>query len=207
MSFEEKQLDGIGMKATHAAALNLGCGRKHIEGAVNVDLSASVAPEVVHDLNTRPWPFPSDSFEHVYAYDVIEHVDDVIATMNEIHRVCRAGARVEITVPHFSCANTFADPTHQHAFAHTSFHYVTGEHEFSFYTDRIFRRRASEGVFQPSIVNKVVRRLANRFPEAYEMRWAWIFPAWFLYFDLEVVKASPPRSVSANEANLHRACD
>jgi hypothetical protein len=39
------------------------------------------------------------------------------------------------------------------------------------------------------------------------MRWAWIFPAWFLYFDLEVIKASPPRSVSANDANLHRACD
>src|SRR5437870_2675567 len=99
--------------------------------------------------------------------------------MNEVHRVCRAGARVEITVPHFSCANAFTDPTHQHAFGYTSFHYVTGEHEFSFYTDLTFRRRVSKLVFQPSLINKAVWRLANRFPEAYEMRWAWMFPAWF----------------------------
>jgi len=124
----------------------------------------------------------------VYAYDIIEHVDDVIATMNEVHRVCQAGARVEITVPHFSCANAFTDPTHQRAFGYSSFDYVTGDHEFSFYTDRIFRRRVSIMVFQPSIINKVVRRLANRFPRVYEMRWAWIFPAWFLFFDLEVIK-------------------
>src|SRR5271163_790248 len=176
------------MNPRPAAALNLGCGRKHIEGAVNVDLSASIAPDVAYDLNTRPWPFGSDSFEHVYAYDVIEHLDDVIGTMNEIHRVCRNGARVEITVPHFECANAFTDPTHQHAFGYSSFHYVTGEHEFSFYTDRVFRRRTSTIIFQPSPMNKVICRLANRFPQAYEMRWTWMFPAWFLYFDLEVIK-------------------
>ena len=193
MRFDESSSTPPEMKAHHVTALNLGCGRKHIEGAVNLDISASVTPDVVHDLNTRPWPFQSDSFEHVYAYDVLEHVDEVIDTMNEIHRVCQAGARVEITVPHFSCANTFTDPTHRHAFGHASFHYVTGEHEFSFYTDRMFRRRVSQMVFRPSIVNKVVRRLANRFPESYEMRWAWLFPAWFLYFDLEVIKASPAR--------------
>jgi len=34
----------------------------------------------------------------------------------------------------------------------------------------------------------VVRRLANRFPKAYEERWAWILPAWFLYFELKAIK-------------------
>ena len=186
-----------GMKSRHAAALNLGCGRKRIEGAINLDINPSIAPDVIHDLNNRPWPFDSDSFEHLYAYDVIEHLDDVIATMNEIHRVCRAGAQVEITVPHFSSANTFTDPTHRHAFGYSSFHYVTGEHDFSFYTDKAFKRRVSRMMFQPSLINKAVWRLANRFPEAYEMRWAWMFPAWFLYFELEVIKASSEIRTSA----------
>ncbi len=168
--------------------LNLGCGNKRITGAVNVDISPAVAPDVVHDLNRRPWPFDSDTFSEVRAYDVIEHFDDVIATMEEIHRICSDGAVVKITVPHFSCANAFTDPTHRHYFGHSSFHYVTGEHEFSFYTDKIYRRRASSIVFADALLNKVVRRLANRFPEAYEQRWAWMFPAWFLYFELEVVK-------------------
>jgi hypothetical protein len=35
-----------------------------------------------------------------------------------------------------------------------------------------------------------VWRLANRYPAAYERRWAWIFPAWYLYFELEVDKGA-----------------
>src|SRR4051812_33063329 len=77
--------------------LNLGCGRKHLPGAVNLDVTLDTSPDVVHDLNRRPWPFPDDSFREVVALDVIEHLDDVIGSMEEIHRVCRDGAVVRIT--------------------------------------------------------------------------------------------------------------
>jgi len=43
-------------------------------------------------------------------------------------------------------------------------------------------------MFAKTLFNKLVHRFANHFPQAYERRWAWIFPAWFLYFELEVVK-------------------
>ena len=33
--------------------------------------------------------------------------------------------------------------------------------------------------------------LANRWVDAWEQRWAWVFPAWFLFFKLEVVKPPP----------------
>jgi SAM-dependent methyltransferase len=174
--------------------LNLGCGNKHIAGAVNVDAVASTGPDVVHDLNQRPWPWPDDRFAEVHAYDVIEHLDDVVKTMEEIHRVCRHRAVVRVTVPHFSSANAFTDPTHRHQFGSRTFHYVTGEHDFSFYTQARFSRRASEIVFHPSLVNKLVWRLAKRHPDAYERRWAWIFPAWFLSFELEVLKPGHPES-------------
>jgi hypothetical protein len=168
--------------------LNLGCGRKLIASAVNVDISPEVGADLVYDLNRRPWPLDADRFNEVYAYDVIEHCDDVIATMEEVHRVCRNKALVRITVPHFSCANAFTDPTHRNFFGYASFHYVTGEHQLSFYTKSRFRRRVSRIVFVPTVSNKLIARLANRWPEAYERRWAWMFPAWFLYCELEVVK-------------------
>lgn len=170
--------------------LNLGCGNKHVEDAVNLDVTPDTSPDVVHNLNVRPWPFPDDSFDEVMAYDVIEHLDDVIASMEEIHRVCRDGAVVKITVPHFSSGNAFTDPTHRHYFSYFSFHYVTGEHNFSFYTRCRFRRRHQMIIFYPTLSSKVVRRLAKRWPQAYEQRWAWMFPAWYLYYELEVVK--PP---------------
>lgn len=169
--------------------LNLGCGLKHVPGAVNLDVTAATKPDVVHDLNVRPWPFEADTFDEVRANDVIEHLDDLLATMEELHRVCAPGAVVSITVPHYSSPNAFTDPTHRHYFSLFSFHYFTGENQFPFYTSVRFSRRASQLVFHPTLLNKIVWRLAARWPEEYERRWAWVFPAWFLYFELEVVKA------------------
>jgi hypothetical protein len=180
--------------------LHLGSGRKGHPDAVNVDLVASTNPDVVHNLDRRPWPFLDNRFREVWAYDVIEHLDDVVATMEEIHRVCAPGARVRITVPHFSCANAFTDVTHRHFFSQASFHYFTRENELSFYTECQFKRIESRIVFRPTLLNKIVWRLANRFPAAYERRWAWMFPAWFLYFELEVVK-------SVSEGSLEESHD
>ena len=169
-------------------ALNLGCGRKRIDGAINVDRVADVNPDMIHDLDILPWPFPENRFNKVHAYDVIEHCSDLVATMNEIHRICANGASVHITTPHFSCANSFVDPTHLHHLSYFSFDYWTGTAEFDFYTDNRFQKRTSQIVFYPTLVNKLVWRLANRYPEAYERRWTWMFPAWFLSVELEVVK-------------------
>ncbi len=168
--------------------LHLGSGRKYDPLAVNVDLVASVKPDLVLDLDQTPWPLPDNHFREVRAYDVIEHLDDVVAVMEEIHRVSTNGAVVRITVPHFSCANAFTDITHRHYFTAASFNYFTGDNEFAFYTDRKFRRQRAEIVFEPTWMNKVIWRLARRWPAEYERRWAWMFPAWFLSFELIVVK-------------------
>ena len=168
--------------------LVLGSGTKKVSGAVHVDIVADTTPDVVHDLNIVPWPLPDSVFTLVIASDVIEHLDDVIRTFEEIHRVCAPGATVRITVPHFSSANAFTDPTHRHYFGWFSCHYLTGEHEFAYYTRCRFRPLRRQLFFHPSLFNKIVWRLANRWPGAYEQRWAWMFPAWFLHFELEVVK-------------------
>lgn len=169
--------------------LNLGSGRKPSPEAVNLDLTPDTDPDVIHDLNRHPWPFPDGRFGEVLAYDVIEHLGDVVATMEEIHRVCRDGAVVRVTLPHYSCANAFTDPTHRHYFGYFSFDCFSADSPISFYTRARFRIRDRKLWFYPSLVNKLTWRLARRFPAAYEQRWAWIFPAWFLYFELEVVKS------------------
>jgi SAM-dependent methyltransferase len=180
--------DGLLPPLHGRAVLHLGSGKKYDPIAVNVDLVAATNPDIVHNLDVRPWPLPNDYFSEVWAYDVIEHLDDVVVAMEEIHRVCRDGAVVKITLPHFSCCNAFTDITHRHYFSVRSFDYFTGDNEFGFYTDRRFRKTRAEILFFQSLVNKVVRRLARRFPAEYERRWAWIFPAWFLYFELIVIK-------------------
>ena len=124
------------------ATLNLGCGRKPIPGAVNLDVTPDTSPDIVHDLNRRPWPFSDNQFDEVMASDVLEHLDDLVGVMEELNRVCSAGAIIRVTVPHYSCANAFTDPTHRHYFGWFSFDYFTGEHEHGYYTRAKFRMSA-----------------------------------------------------------------
>lgn len=173
----------------HASrVLNLGCGRKHIAGAVNLDVTHVTVPDVVHDLNVRPWPFPKDHFKEVLGFDVIEHLEDVLKTFEEIHRICCDGARIELTVPHFSSANAYTDPTHRRFFGYFTFDCLTAEDDHSFYTSARFRLRHRQIIFHPTLLNKIVWRLANHFPARYEQRWAWVFPAFFVSIELEVLK-------------------
>jgi hypothetical protein len=139
--------------------LNLGCGRKRIAGALNLDINRDVEPDLEYDLDRLPWPLPTGYFIEVFAYDVIEHCANVLAVMEEIHRVTRDGALVRITVPHFSCANAFTDPTHRHFFGISSFNYVTGDGDFPLYTKGRFRSRVRNLMFHPHLLNRLARRM------------------------------------------------
>jgi SAM-dependent methyltransferase len=44
-------------------------------------------------------PYPGESFDLVTCLDVIEHTDDDVAALAELHRVTRAGGRLIVTVP------------------------------------------------------------------------------------------------------------
>ena len=168
--------------------LNLGCGRKKMPDAINLDLTDRTSPDVVHDLNDRPWPFHDGRFDEVHARDVIEHLDDLVATMEEVHRVSRPGGMFRFNVPHFSSDGAFTDPTHRQFFSSQTFDYFTEDHELNFYSTARFRPHSVQLIFRPGLLNKAVWRVANRFPRRYEGRWAWIFPAWFIWAELEVVK-------------------
>ncbi len=168
--------------------LNLGCGREPVAGAVTVDQNKSVSPDVCHDLNIYPWPFENASFDEIHARDILEHLEDVVKAMEEIHRIARPGARVIITTPHFSCANSYTDPTHRHHLGFFSFDYFTGENQWDFYSDKKFKKKKAFLYFYPGLAGKILWRLANRWPEFYEKKLTWIFPAWFMHFELEVIK-------------------
>jgi len=163
-----------------ASVLNLGSGRRKMAGAVNLDISDQVGADVVHDLTVMPWPLPSDAFREVHAQDVVEHLSDTVRVMEEIYRICRNGARVHITVPHFSSANAYTDPTHRRLFSYFSFDYFDADHAFGFYSDARFKRTRAQLVFYPSVANKIVHRAANRWPLAGSFRrgscrstWKW----------------------------------
>lgn len=171
-----------------ATALNLGSGKAPKPGAINLDISPNVGADVVHDLRQFPWPLQDDSFDEVWMTDVIEHLPDTVATMEELHRICRNGAVIHITTPHFTSSNSFTDPTHHHHFGMFSFDYFTGDSIHDHYTSVRFKYALKLLLFLPGRTNAPMRRVANRWPRFYENHLCWIFPAWFMSIDLIAVK-------------------
>ncbi|MDR3386995.1 MAG: hypothetical protein P4L92_08070 [Rudaea sp.] len=100
--------------------LNLGCGDRYEEGAVNVDFYAERV-DVRHDLDAFPYPFEDNTFQQIRCDNIIEHLADVILVMNELHRIGKPGCLVTIRVPHFRSACLYEDITHKHGFAWRSF--------------------------------------------------------------------------------------
>lgn len=120
--------------------LNLGCGNRLIDGAVHHD-RVKHRPEidVVHDLNVRPWPFADKSFDKISALAVLEHLDiDLVASLNECHRILRPGGQLVIKLPLHTGSNAYDDPTHRWFFSLKSLDQFCPETErgqaYGFYT-------------------------------------------------------------------------
>jgi SAM-dependent methyltransferase len=174
---------------TDVTALDLGAGvAQQLPGAVRLDRTAACGPHVIADLDRGALPFRSASFALVGAFDVVEHVADLVALMEEIHRVLRPGGVVRITTPHFSSANAYTDPTHRRSLGMRSFLYFLDGHPLAYYSRARFQLRARSLMFRGRMLGRLMARLARRWPELYEDRLAWMFPAWFMYVELEAVK-------------------
>lgn len=173
---------------TDPTSLNLGAGAAgHLPGAVRLDRARGTRPHVVADLD-HPLPFRDASFATVGAFDVVEHVADLVALFEEVHRVLRPGGRFVLTTPHYSSANAHADPTHRRSLGLRSFDYFTVGHPLAFYSHARFRKVAVTLHFKGALLGRLLFHLARRWPAWYEERLAWIFPAWFLYAELEAEK-------------------
>lgn len=95
--------------------LNLGAGNKLIAGAVNYD-RVKHRPEidVAHDLNVMPWPWADESFDHIVARAVLEHLDrDLVQSLDECWRILRPGGLLSIKLPYWKSDNSYLDPTHR----------------------------------------------------------------------------------------------
>lgn len=109
--------------------LNLGSGNSRCDGFLNLDISEEFSPDIVCDLS-QGIPLKDNSVDEIKANHIIEHLSDTIFIMNEIYRVCKHDAIVNIEVPHQNSKMAFADPTHKKIFNEESFKYFcsNGEH-------------------------------------------------------------------------------
>jgi SAM-dependent methyltransferase len=161
--------------------LDLGCGTRKRPGAIGVDVSERTGADVIHDLNTFPYPFEDEAFDEIYLDNTLEHLDDVVRVIEEVHRLCRRGGQVTIVVPFFRSMWAFIDPTHKHFFTVGSFDYFDPGHPTSArYPYSAVRFSCERIVFNETLKNSWLKslllRVANRWPRGYEYYLSHLYP-------------------------------
>ena len=120
--------------------LDVGCGINKYPGAIGLDRNANTRADVIADLDHTPFPFASNSFREVRAIHVIEHVSDIIAMMEEFHRLLTPGGRAIIVTPHYTDFSSFCDPTHRWHLNSFSLRYFGDDHAgYGYYSSARFR--------------------------------------------------------------------
>lgn len=102
--------------------VDLGCGDNKPEGYLGVDVCPGRYVDIVADL-TKRFPFDDSSLDCVRAHCCLEHLPDRLHSMNEIWRVCKHGASVDLLLPSTDGRGAFQDPTHVSYWNINSFFY------------------------------------------------------------------------------------
>jgi len=117
--------------------IDVGCGLAKRAGFTGVDKIITVKPDIVADIECG-LPIKSNSVSFLYSSHTMEHVVNFISLMEEIYRVCKPGAIVEIVVPYYASSGAHMDPTHVRFFTEETFRCCfsksrkSGRHDYGF---------------------------------------------------------------------------
>ncbi len=92
------------------AKLNLGCGDDQKPGYIGLDIRQTQAADI--QGNALALPFRSNSFQEVYADNVLEHFEDPCEALNEIHRILSPEGALIAKVPVVGTAAAHIDRSH-----------------------------------------------------------------------------------------------
>ena len=182
--------------------LDVGCGGCKIPGAVGIDRCELPGVDVTMDLDRRPWPFPDSTFDHVVCKHSLSHLADFIGAIEEIYRVAKPQALVEILAPHYTSDNANTDPTIKTRVGIRTMNYFCEQYDFKYHyysKARFFMERRwisfRECPTELRATTKAnfarwigLEHLVNAAPRIYERFFAYVIPASEVYFRLRALK-------------------
>jgi predicted SAM-dependent methyltransferase len=181
--------------------LNIGCGKDIREGYINLDV-VDYGGNMIHDINSFPYPFEENTFDEIYASHILEHLDNFHNTVNELYRISKPDARIIVYAPFFLNTKYFGEPDHKIPFSIRTFdnYEYIGNRKLKFYEKwKLNHRTNYEGKAQFEILEKkfITSHFAilkwmdfflNLEPVMYERFFAGIFSPEEVFFKLRVVK-------------------
>ncbi len=173
--------------------LNLGCGNDKKQGYINIDVSKEVKPNKIWDLEKTPLPFKENSIDEILAFHILEHINNFIPLMHDLHRICKNRAILKVKTPFYSSLGQFNDPTHVRFFTPFSFDYFRKgnySHQVGAKKDMFKVKKVKLNIWlgKNKYLNRFFNFLVNLNHPHYCRLFAWTFPSSEIEFEIEVLK-------------------
>lgn len=131
--------------------LDIGCGGNKQKGFIGIDKRELPGVDIVHDLESFPWPVPDNSCEIAIASHFIEHVKPwlMLDLMNEVWRVLEVGGDFCIAVPYAGSRGYWQDPTHVNGCNEVTWQYFDPEYPlYGIYNPKPWKIKKGFPVYQ-----------------------------------------------------------
>lgn len=109
--------------------VELGCGKYKADGYIGVDRYELPGVDIVCDLN-GVFPFEDNSVDVIWACHSLEHLNSIEHTMNEIYRICKHGAIVQILAPYYMTSLNLANHFHLNVFNEDTMRLFSNNHTY-----------------------------------------------------------------------------
>lgn len=157
--------------------LNLGCGKEHIKGYINIDFDSRYNPDKVIDLNNFPYPFENNSIDKIYCSHTLEHLDDFFKVLDEFYRILKNNGEIKIIVPHFSSMYAYCDLTHKRFFGYYTFNQLKREYYNYQFNNKFKIKSIKFNQFNKNYwYLNFLSFFWSKVPLIYEKFLCWIFP-------------------------------
>ena len=102
------------MKLKQKIMLDLGCGANCNKGYVGMDIRDLPGVQIVHDIESFPWPLEDDSCAVIVCSHLIEHIKPWLQFkfMDECWRALEDEGHLLISTPYGGSPRWHQDPTH-----------------------------------------------------------------------------------------------
>jgi len=161
--------------------LEIGCGMLKSKGAIGLDIRKTPDVDLLGDLE-RSLPFKDESFETIIANQVVEHIENFVQLMAELHRILKKDGKLIIHVPYFRSSWSHIDPTHVRSFTLLTFDYwlrnsfLNENYSFDKCTFRQIEKYI-DADYPMHPIRWILTKVAIRFPYIYEnSMFSFLFP-------------------------------
>jgi SAM-dependent methyltransferase len=167
--------------------LNIGAYMDIRDGWDNHDIISDYGANIVFDLNKFPYPIKDNVYDEIYVSHVLEHLDNPINVLNELHRILSDNGILIICVPHYAGNSAWADITHKRSFGYGTLIQLKNEKYCRLYYLPVFYDVKARMIFWKRgyyFWNFIIEPLANIVPVWFEHSFSNIFPPFEIRYEL-----------------------